>query len=1200
MHHISERKDPPLPLSCLRLLVPPLRLVSAAIWQTVQQRVVADYGLLDDFVTTVTELVPELLNHRQRSLLSLGLRAQLILELCRPEQTIDLKAIQPHLDIMQTVTSSWNTETSDTGDGSSGSNILALIQTLIKDQDERQHFFQDVFPVKFGTKYNKDIQMLVEKFLLQLEKLLIVPNLQQVACMLSDVPSVLAEYVESFSDPQELKSLLEYQKDLSQPSDNDHPTIGDSICTALCLPPMETVMTDRGETVLEANVLTDYMDSFSKELIVETAMLKKGTEDSSISSTESEERQKRRETESSCVENQSFVNSDERVEDEFPCAIQHVVSLHGHNVGLGSCAVEVQVGYNVEIPAEEIGPTENKPSVGDVNSVMATGEDGQVQLSDRELNDVKSPPEIEKCIKKESEEASDSALTDEQMKNIGVSNVILSPILYTPAVQVLRLEPVATASPRPVRQNRGLKMKTFLMITSKNEQSKSGPRGSSTSKTCPTCGKTYSRAADMRRHQRSHTGERPFQCSQCKKLFQFQYDLKRHELNVCRITVPQPRTISSKIPEEKDTQDPNQCEVSDQLAAQPSERSIHVKSHIVAPVIAPYHCSKCDSTFQCVQQFRTHEKACLTNPQQVGAPSGEGVLPSTEQNDPQPLSSTVQVAETEQQNQSLLENDSNAAMHQENTGEGEESEVAVRKTHGETCKGPQECTVCGKTLAFPSLLERHMEMHSEERPHHCTVCNKSYKSIASLKRHSGRCEGSSVHGDDVEGQETMSKLIQRSSDRKSKNTSLDEPVESTSEDSNQCSHENPHIPENTETNETGCSNICEAAVTGTTKRHMRSRSDESHSCPNCEFKFKFKKGLKRHMATACKVKQTNGGESGGIHQAGKSVKQGECRKSFKSTKTLGKHKVADHPLYCAECNRSFPDAARLKTHNLRHKPRPCTMCDESFKGFIDLNQHYVAAHNFGGPFPCAFCERSYTDLRGLIRHERFHTGDLPFKCPKCPKAFSYASALKLHDRTHTKEAPFLCWDCGKGCKSNAALKIHRLCCHSSAEEKRFCCEHCGKAYALKRSLDLHVAKLHTGVRYPCSHCGKLFRSASSLTRHDLTHTQERPYSCSECGNRFRSASELKIHTRYHTGERPFRCQECGKGFVQSYYLTAHMRMHTGEKPYKCPTCDKNFKSAGILKRHQMTHTGEKPHKCSVCEMAFSRPELVKSHVRKSH
>lgn len=72
-----------IPLSALRLLVPPIRLVSAAIWQTVEQKIVSDYGLLEEFVFMVTEIVPQILSTRQRAELILGLRARV-----RSAQTI--------------------------------------------------------------------------------------------------------------------------------------------------------------------------------------------------------------------------------------------------------------------------------------------------------------------------------------------------------------------------------------------------------------------------------------------------------------------------------------------------------------------------------------------------------------------------------------------------------------------------------------------------------------------------------------------------------------------------------------------------------------------------------------------------------------------------------------------------------------------------------------------------------------------------------------------------------------------------------------------------------------------------------------------------------------------------------------------------------------------------------------------------------
>lgn len=65
-----------LPLSSLRLFVPPLRLLTAAMWQVAQQQSLKHYGMLEDFVSLVTEAIPQLLTDRQRNLLLLGLRAK--------------------------------------------------------------------------------------------------------------------------------------------------------------------------------------------------------------------------------------------------------------------------------------------------------------------------------------------------------------------------------------------------------------------------------------------------------------------------------------------------------------------------------------------------------------------------------------------------------------------------------------------------------------------------------------------------------------------------------------------------------------------------------------------------------------------------------------------------------------------------------------------------------------------------------------------------------------------------------------------------------------------------------------------------------------------------------------------------------------------------------------------------------------------
>ncbi|XP_061568932.1 zinc finger E-box-binding homeobox 1b isoform X2 [Cololabis saira] len=95
-------------------------------------------------------------------------------------------------------------------------------------------------------------------------------------------------------------------------------------------------------------------------------------------------------------------------------------------------------------------------------------------------------------------------------------------------------------------------------------------------------------------------------------------------------------------------------------------------------------------------------------------------------------------------------------------------------------------------------------------------------------------------------------------------------------------------------------------------------------------------------------------------------------------------------------------------------------------------------------------------------------------------------------------------------------------------------------------------------------------SDSGPGRKKMKKTDNGMYACDLCDKIFQKSSSLLRHKYEHTGKRPHECGICSKAFKHKHHLIEHMRLHSGEKPYQCDKCGKRFSHSGSYSQH-MNH-----------------------------
>ncbi|XP_054554205.1 ras-responsive element-binding protein 1 isoform X2 [Talpa occidentalis] len=258
----------------------------------------------------------------------------------------------------------------------------------------------------------------------------------------------------------------------------------------------------------------------------------------------------------------------------------------------------------------------------------------------------------------------------------------------------------------------------------------------------------------------------------------------------------------------------------------------------------------------------------------------------------------------------------------------------IRQHNTDTGGADHACSICGKSLSSASSLDRHMLVHSGERPYKCGVCGQSFTTNGNMHRHM-KIHEKDPHSTPSAAPPSPLKRRRLSSKRKLSHDAESEkedpgPAKKMVEDGQSGDLEKAgdevfHCP------------ICfkEFVCKYGLETHLETHSDNPLRCDICCVTFRTHRGLLRHNALVHKQLprdamgrpfiQNNPSIPAGFHDLGFTdfscrkfprISQAWCENNLR--RSISEH----HRFVCDACDKAFPMPASLALHRQTHATEP--------------------------------------------------------------------------------------------------------------------------------------------------------------------------------------------------------------------------------------------------------------------------------------